>query len=814
MDPLSGQTPESRPDLTPPPATAKPKFKLSCTLCRARKIKCDRVYPCSHCTRSSSECVFPERKRMQRPRKTKNSELLNRISRLESIVGNVSLEGLKDADLSELKGLVNLKAQVAGKTSPKSQSPANSPSQSPATAREPVGSAGASRSTQSSNKQPSGQEIHPLKYVGGDFWSSLATEVEGLKQALAQSGDSYSEEESEADSPESTHIHRQQTFATQGLLAGYPSPESGALLSHPPRYQINFLVATYFENVDTILKILHRPTILKMVAEGTSKLSTAQEALQFSIYFAAISSLSPATCISQLNQDQATLIKAYQLHLERALAAADYLNNNEIECLQALLLYVGCLRAHNDTRASWVLAAMLLRIAQAQGINRDGDGHRYPPYEAELRRRLWWQVVVLDIRAAEDRGTEAMIDGGSYNTRLPMNLNDDDFGPDSVGPLTERTGPTDVTFSLCTAQASGIFLWLGHAQSRLTTSSSMRNIQEDAAIAKTRTLEHDFIAEYDHTHFQSTLAANLTRMISLKLWLMLHYPIHHPAQSTATETPAPRRPRPPREAILQTALAIIELQMAKGSSVLGWQERFRWWGRTYVQWHPLAVALAELCAQTRGALVERTWRAVETVYPEWAKIVADSKRGALWRPIRKLYRKAKEARAEAVRREREEQGVHAAAMDTLGLLGVDTDAMTDYITGPDAAADALARMQVPLTAGATAEQQQEQHNPTAYASALFFDDSVANTAAATTAAAAPSLSLGLARQQQFGTTEVPIVSPLDSMMDTSSGWQDANFDMLLENPNDQVNWTVWNEFLYDTYNAEGSRAGSSSEDAF
>jgi hypothetical protein len=41
------------------------KKALSCFQCRARKLKCERVWPCLRCTQSGTECQFPESR--QRP---------------------------------------------------------------------------------------------------------------------------------------------------------------------------------------------------------------------------------------------------------------------------------------------------------------------------------------------------------------------------------------------------------------------------------------------------------------------------------------------------------------------------------------------------------------------------------------------------------------------------------------------------------------------------------------------------------------------------------------------------------------------------
>lgn len=48
---------------------------------------------------------------------------------------------------------------------------------------------------------------------------------------------------------------------------------------------------------------------------------------------------------------------------------------------------------------------------------------------------------------------------------------------------------------------------------------------------------------------------------------------------------------------------------------------------------------------TDGPLVEQAWQFVEVTYNRFVDIVADSRRGMLWRPVEKLYKKAKANRA-------------------------------------------------------------------------------------------------------------------------------------------------------------------------
>lgn len=75
--------------------------KPSCDRCKKQKIKCDRIDPCSHCTRVRAPCVYslpsgaPRGRQGGRRRKIDN-ELLNRIARLESLVKSIDGEERPD----------------------------------------------------------------------------------------------------------------------------------------------------------------------------------------------------------------------------------------------------------------------------------------------------------------------------------------------------------------------------------------------------------------------------------------------------------------------------------------------------------------------------------------------------------------------------------------------------------------------------------------------------------------------------------------------------------------------------------------------
>ncbi|KAF5665528.1 transcription factor [Fusarium heterosporum] len=586
---------------------------LSCSNCRTRKIKCDKIQPlCGQCSRFGLDCVFPSRKPTRRAPRPRQSELLDRISRLESIVNQADPAKLKQLDEGDIEALPQ-------------------PTSLSATLDERCEESEAA-AAQTANLETGEQ------YLSSGFWGNLCAEVEGIRQALNQP----SEDDNEDDEGYSPDTLDTGSTGPSGFLLGNSHYNSRHPLTHPPPNMVMRLWTIYTRNVDPLMKILHRPTISRYLqayveSPTTHKFSPEMNAVIFSIYFCVAVCLTPESCRRQLGESKDVLTMRYRIAVERAFAEADYLSSTKLETLQALTLYTSMMRVHLHDRTSWVLTSLIIRIAQGQNLHRDGDGRRFTPFVAEMRRRLWNFIVVLDIRGSEDRGSDATLMRSTYDTIEPTPIDDDDFGPDS-GPLIPKPTPADNVICMCMAMCSGIFGFLAHPQYSATGELEHFSHTEEELISYIRQLETRFIHTAQPSHLPSVYACEIARIVILKLWLNIQYPFNG--------GPAPDRPRVSKETMLRTAISIIELRERMTKNV--WEDRFAWWSDTYVQWHPLAVALAELCVQTEGELVEKAWTVVEKTFPSSRELIADTSKGSLWRPIKKLLRKARAARTEAL----------------------------------------------------------------------------------------------------------------------------------------------------------------------
>ncbi|QKX64187.1 uncharacterized protein TRUGW13939_11360 [Talaromyces rugulosus] len=606
---------------------------LSCTNCRQRKVKCDKSSPCSPCKRSGIDCVFPKRTRIRKaPQggsnyKSRDHELLRRIGKLELLVEKMRGDIPNPLTSGESNG------------------------------RQTTSSSDLSSSImdykESSNLQPLPTgNMTPVerKYISGDFWANLGGEVDGLRSLLEQPvDDDENNDEEVAQSTPSTTVHSTLLdFVFRGVDSRLERVDFPISYRH-----FKALTYTYFTNVDLVFKILHRPTTLSSIADSTSNFSappnnSVTELLMLCMYFAALTSLSPKECQQMFHEDSQTLLSKFRRAAELALARENLLITNEIAVLQAFALYLFALRVHSKTQSTWTLFALVLRIAQSFGIHKDANDTSLSFFEAQQRSLLWWQIMILDVRCAEDRGTQPMIFEGSFNTPMPLNINDDDYGPETSEPVPEFPGLTDMTLSHVTHKSAFTF--------RKLLFPNQISFTEKEQMIKSLSLEFEslYFQKCDANVPIQWFLSMIGRLLILKMWLSLRYPLQPRGQPLyANTTP---------DQTLRTAVLILEIMNLYENDPKS--SHFKWVGRTWVQWHPLAVVLAELCVQTKGPLVDRAWAVVESVWNTYGERVADTTEGMLWKPLKRLLKKAQAAYQEAATK----REVQIGDMPTKGII--------------------------------------------------------------------------------------------------------------------------------------------------
>lgn len=422
----------------------------------------------------------------------------------------------------------------------------------------------------------------------------------------------------------------------------------------------------YQENVDPIVKVIHVPTVDKLIKEtrkDLNSLTPPNEALMFAIYYAAITSIDDAdvrkgthpcslgnmTDYAQVKTnfgvEKSKLSSQYRFALEQALAKAEFLVSPELVVLQAFILFLVLVRRHDDTRFSWTLTGLAIRIGQSMGLHRDGTS--FPgltPLEIELRRRVFWALCILDLRSAEDQGTDLTINSQTYDTEFPLNINDSDISEDTTELPQARQGATDMTFSLVRYEICSLARRLHTMSNSLVASSlsdSAPSLEERERMLKTiyESVENKYFKD-QATSCNPILwtAANIARVIVAKMTLVIYQPMLFPGPNGEVLSDEIR------ERLFTAATEIFEYNHQLNSDPRS--KQWRWLFQTYTQWHAVAYVLMEVARRPLTPGVERAWAALNSIFAspqpdDLDRIAGDQ---SVWLPLKKLYLKAKKHR--------------------------------------------------------------------------------------------------------------------------------------------------------------------------
>lgn len=361
------------------------------------------------------------------------------------------------------------------------------------------------------------------------------------------------------------------------------------------------------------------------------------EALLLAIYFTSIATMTPEEYSLHLGEDRDAAIARYRFAVEQALARANFLNCQSVMLLQAAVLFLSCVRPEDDTKYAWSMIALVVRLAQGLGLHRDGTNFGLKPFETEIRRRLWWHICLLDVRLGEQYGTDVMIHERMSDTRLPLNINDDDISPEMREPPEERVGWTDMTFTLARCEVVLCLRRVSYGCRWLVFGRGGSSIKESEKWIQTiyQRIHERYVKYCNPSIPVHWLCATAMRSIMAKLWLVVHHPMTRKDSEASLSTVS-------RHSLLLTSVEVIEVAMlcARHPKVVKWN----WLCRLNMQWPVVVFVLSELCVRPICPLTERAWAAVNAAYEECERTLKVSK-GTMWRPIERLMKRAAAFRA-------------------------------------------------------------------------------------------------------------------------------------------------------------------------
>ncbi|RYC81528.1 hypothetical protein BFJ63_vAg15575 [Fusarium oxysporum f. sp. narcissi] len=204
----------------------------------------------------------------------------------------------------------------------------------------------------------------------------------------------------------------------------------------------------YLDRVNPLTKIVHIPTLQPYVTEAAvdqDRIPQNYQCLLCAISLMAAITLDERECRELLGMLRGILVQELMARTRHALLQFNLFENNDMAILQALVLFLISLDAHGDKQKARMFSHAVLFIAINMGYHQDGELFNLTPFETEMRRRIWWQIL---LQHANVTGMSQNIFQGNFSTKQPQNFNDVNLFPGSTRPIEPRDEPTEMGFVL------------------------------------------------------------------------------------------------------------------------------------------------------------------------------------------------------------------------------------------------------------------------------------------------------------------------------------------------------------------------------
>ena len=268
-------------------------------------------------------------------------------------------------------------------------------------------------------------------YVESAHWTVILDSIAELRECLAEGPDP-----TEAVAPSS------EPYESDGpdlLCGGYKYVESQDIMAAiPPRPLVDRLVSKFFASIEEASMIIHGPTFFKEYDHFWSfpqETSMPWVSLLFGMMcLALLYDQSTPDEYNDLRKVQPILepnlrVQVYREKAAQCLMLCQYIKGGPY-IIEALLLYlhIEYLRGGDPQNSAWMIFGIIVRLALRMGYHRDASAFpKISPFHAEMRRRGWTIIRMMDVITSMQFGLPRMINESQSDTKEPRNLQDEDM---------------------------------------------------------------------------------------------------------------------------------------------------------------------------------------------------------------------------------------------------------------------------------------------------------------------------------------------------------------------------------------------------
>ncbi|KAF7545096.1 hypothetical protein G7Z17_g9430 [Cylindrodendrum hubeiense] len=468
----------------------RPRPVKSCTECRKRKLRCDRLCPCSQCQKSSRSCKYAidhdsanlsdgsDSELMEPSRPTKRNCLPGMFTSSTPLPNNESTYGsVRNGETAAPSSLEELAMRMERL---EKHLMARSPAASEASAGRLLAASsdtirgltvkeGASRTRY--HGQNSSRVLLNLFDEAKDFVANHQNHG-GVREVMANFRKFH----------KALLDDYRKSLSPITVFVDSMMPVRKRMTDILPKKVVcDRLVKTYVDTSETIYRILHLPMFTEQYErywEGT---------LQSDYFLPQLLAVLSVASRFETKSKGLGNERAEGVHIPTACALVrtwlDGLRGKQLVEFAVLQVEVLLLHAQRmitpRMQDSWTSLGSTVRMGMTMGLHRDPSEFepRVPVFLGEMRRRLWFTILDMDLHVSLASNLPCLVRDGDYTCRPPRNLDDIELYADmkELPPSRPIDQATDNQMQVYAATTIGVRMKVAHLLNRIDT---IRDYQE------------------------------------------------------------------------------------------------------------------------------------------------------------------------------------------------------------------------------------------------------------------------------------------------------------------------------------------------
>ncbi|TDZ32422.1 Zinc finger protein grt1 [Colletotrichum spinosum] len=430
----------------------RPRAARACDLCRAKKNKCDELYPCTYCKNRGAACVYKGQDMSRRLYTPEYVRQLEEQVKSLSALAESHKSHFSAADTSSITTTSGPDLSVAAAAfTPEDASLQRRPSPRSTTTGSPSGGGGGggggTRSRNAAGQEVSGVNRHTrnVEFYGSSSSVALLSHVQRTGEEPVVSNDGGDSDAgtllSNLHNPAFSSPAAAAAAAADGQDAAVPAPpdrltaRAAAMASatmtttptttttttHYP--QCRCFLQNFFSSIHYVHPILDRKTFFDRCEALWSKPGQVTAAAAASSFVALYYSILSLGALIGVREDEAIdgieNLQWSRRFFDEAKRRCDQLGMvTDLEMVQCYFFLAKVCQNELNAHWSYMYVGLAVRTALAMGINREpGPGSNKDPAELRAETRTWWGLYSLETEMSFSMGRPDTLGADLYHNR-------------------------------------------------------------------------------------------------------------------------------------------------------------------------------------------------------------------------------------------------------------------------------------------------------------------------------------------------------------------------------------------------------------